>query len=421
MRSAAACSVVVVTNDVFTREDAAILERRGVLPAERIVGVRTGCCPHTAIRDDISENLEAIADLEARFAPDLVLLESGGDNLTATFSRALVDVQLFVIDVAGGDKVPRKGGPGITSSDLLVINKTDLAPLVGADLDVMARDAAAQRGALPTVFTALRRRPAGHPGHDLVARATPRRPARVRAAAAIRAELVGGRTRLVALRSDPPLTVRATPVGRGRRACTSSGSAGGPLGGDELAISVEVGPGAALTVCSAAATLAQPGPDGEPRRSLNVTARVGEGGSLRWCPEPLVAVRGCDHHATTTIATWPPAPGWSGARSWSPAATARNPAACAPASGSTVTGGPLHRGELAIGQPGWDGPAGTTAPAPWARCSSSAGRRPSLAATPGVRASALAARRGRDARACPRGAARARCARFLDSVVSAGS
>ncbi len=159
----AACSVVVVTNDVFTREDAAILERRGVLPAERIVGVRTGCCPHTAIRDDISENLEAIADLEARFAPDLVLLESGGDNLTATFSRALVDVQVFVIDVAGGDKVPRKGGPGITSSDLLVINKTDLAPLVGADLDVMSRDAAAQRGALPTVFTALRDDPLAIP------------------------------------------------------------------------------------------------------------------------------------------------------------------------------------------------------------------------------------------------------------------
>jgi urease accessory protein len=126
-----------------------------VLPRERIVGVQTGCCPHTAIRDDISENVDAVEELERRFHPDLVLVESGGDNLTATFSRALVDVQLFVIDVAGGDKVPRKGGPGITTSDLLVINKVDLAPLVRADLDVMRRDARAQRGDRPTVFTSL--------------------------------------------------------------------------------------------------------------------------------------------------------------------------------------------------------------------------------------------------------------------------
>lgn len=147
--------LVVVTNDIFTREDAAILERRAVLPSERIRSVQTGCCPHTAIRDDISENVEVIEDLERRFRPDLVLLESGGDNLTATFSHALVDHQVFVIDVAGGDKVPRKGGPGITRSDLLVVNKTDLAPLVGADLDVMRADARAQRGDRPTVFTSL--------------------------------------------------------------------------------------------------------------------------------------------------------------------------------------------------------------------------------------------------------------------------
>ena len=149
-------SVAVVTNDIFTKEDAAILERRAVLPVERIVGVQTGCCPHTAIRDDISENLDALDDLETRFAPDVLLLESGGDNLTATFSRALVDVQIFVIDVAGGDKVPRKGGPGITSSDLLVVNKIDLAPLVGADLEVMRRDALAKRGERPTAFVSLR-------------------------------------------------------------------------------------------------------------------------------------------------------------------------------------------------------------------------------------------------------------------------
>jgi urease accessory protein len=156
-------SVVVVTNDVFTTEDAAILERRGVLPVERIVGVETGCCPHTAIRDDIGANVDAVEDLERRFAPDLVLVESGGDNLTATFSRALVDVQVFVIDVAGGDKVPRKGGPGITGSDLLVVNKTDLAPLVGADLEVMCRDAARLRGDRPTFFVSLRDDPLAAP------------------------------------------------------------------------------------------------------------------------------------------------------------------------------------------------------------------------------------------------------------------
>jgi urease accessory protein len=152
-------SLVVVTNDIFTKEDAAILERRAVLPSERIVGVQTGCCPHTAIRDDISENVEAVEALERTFSPDLVLIESGGDNLTATFSRALIDLQIFVIDVAGGDKVPRKGGPGITTSDLLMINKVDLAPMVGADLDVMRRDAFAQRGERPTVLTSLRDEP----------------------------------------------------------------------------------------------------------------------------------------------------------------------------------------------------------------------------------------------------------------------
>ncbi len=140
-------ALAVVTNDIYTTEDADFLLRHGVLPAERVRAVETGCCPHTAIRDDIAANLDAIEDLEAHLPPlDLVLVESGGDNLTATFSRALVDRQIFVLDVAGGDKVPRKGGPGVTSADLLVINKTDLAPLVGADLAVMARDAAARAG-----------------------------------------------------------------------------------------------------------------------------------------------------------------------------------------------------------------------------------------------------------------------------------
>jgi len=149
-------STVVVTNDIFTTEDAEALRRMAVLPDDRIAPVETGACPHTAIRDDISANLDAVEQLEALHAPvALTLLESGGDNLTAIFSRALVDRQIFVIDVAGGDKVPRKGGPGVTTADLLVINKTDLAPLVRADLGVMDRDAKARRGTLPIEFTSL--------------------------------------------------------------------------------------------------------------------------------------------------------------------------------------------------------------------------------------------------------------------------
>ena len=149
-------SIVVVTNDIFTTEDAEALRRMAVLPDDRIVPVETGACPHTAIRDDISANLDAVERLEAQHAPvELTLVESGGDNLTAIFSRALVDRQVFVIDVAGGDKVPRKGGPGVTTADLLVINKTDLAPLVHADLGVMDRDARARRGELPICFTSL--------------------------------------------------------------------------------------------------------------------------------------------------------------------------------------------------------------------------------------------------------------------------
>ncbi|WP_043268475.1 urease accessory protein UreG [Streptomyces sp. CT34] len=150
-------SIAVVTNDIYTREDAEFLLREAVLPAERIAAVETGACPHTAIRDDISANLEAVEDLEDGVGPlDLVLVESGGDNLTATFSKGLVDAQIFVIDVAGGDDIPRKGGPGVTTADLLVVNKTDLAPYVGVDLEGMARDAKAQRGELPVAFTALK-------------------------------------------------------------------------------------------------------------------------------------------------------------------------------------------------------------------------------------------------------------------------
>jgi len=152
--------LAVVTNDIYTTEDADFLLRAGVLDLDRIVPVRTGCCPHTAIRDDIAANLDAVEDLEESFGPlDLVLVESGGDNLTATFSQGLADLQIFVLDVSGGDKVPRKGGPGVTFSDLLVINKTDLAPLVGASLEVMARDASAVRDGRPVIFTSLREDP----------------------------------------------------------------------------------------------------------------------------------------------------------------------------------------------------------------------------------------------------------------------
>jgi urease accessory protein len=152
-----AYDMAVITNDIYTREDMDILLRAGALAPERLMGVETGGCPHTAIREDASINLEAIARLQADF-PDLqlVLVESGGDNLAATFSPELSDLTLYVIDVAGGEKIPRKGGPGITRSDLLIINKTDLAPHVGADLAVMASDARRQRGERPFVFTNMR-------------------------------------------------------------------------------------------------------------------------------------------------------------------------------------------------------------------------------------------------------------------------
>ncbi|MET7423982.1 urease accessory protein UreG [Dactylosporangium sp. NPDC005555] len=161
--------LAVVTNDIYTTEDADFLLRNGVLPAERIRAVETGCCPHTAIRDDISANLDAIEELEDSLGPlDVILVESGGDNLTATFSKGLIDKQIFVVDVAGGDKVPRKGGPGVTAADLLVINKTDLAPHVGADLAVMDRDATARRGALPTVFLSLVEDPSAKPVQEWI-------------------------------------------------------------------------------------------------------------------------------------------------------------------------------------------------------------------------------------------------------------
>jgi urease accessory protein len=160
-------NVAVVTNDIYTEEDAQFLVRNEALVPERIIGVETGGCPHTAIREDASINLEAVARLNRRFSGlDLIIIESGGDNLAATFSPELSDLTLYVIDVAAGDKIPRKGGPGITKSDLLIINKIDLAPMVGASLEVMDRDAKKMRGERPFVFTNLK---TGH-GLDTVIR-----------------------------------------------------------------------------------------------------------------------------------------------------------------------------------------------------------------------------------------------------------
>jgi len=149
--------IAAITNDIYTREDAEFLTRSGALSPDRIVGVETGGCPHTAIREDASMNLAAISDMNEKFPNlDIVFVESGGDNLAATFSPELADITIYVIDVSAGDKIPRKGGPGITRSDLLVINKIDLAPLVGADLDVMDRDARKMRGARSFVFSNLK-------------------------------------------------------------------------------------------------------------------------------------------------------------------------------------------------------------------------------------------------------------------------
>ena len=150
-------SLGVITNDIYTQEDAEALMRMQILPADRVMGVETGGCPHTAIREDASINLAAVAEMRARHEDlELLLIESGGDNLSATFSPELADVTVYVIDVAAGEEIPRKGGPAITRSDILVINKTDLAPHVGASLEVMARDAARMRGDLPVVFASLR-------------------------------------------------------------------------------------------------------------------------------------------------------------------------------------------------------------------------------------------------------------------------
>ncbi len=284
--------LAVVTNDIYTTEDADFLRRSGAIAPERVAAVETGCCPHTAVRDDISANLDAVEDLEHRFAPlDLVLVESGGDNLTMTFSRGLVDVQMFVIDVAGGDKVPRKGGPGVTTSDLLVINKTDLAERVGADLGVMARDAERMRKGAPVMFTSLTEQPSAPAcrglGRDGDGPAVVPLTSRARAVAEHRE----GRTVLRTLRSEVPLSLRPTADG-----LTVVASAFGPLGGDSTEVEVVLEPGARLDVGSAGAQVAQPGVACAVSRA-SVVLHVGAGADLRWRPQPLVVSAGAEHRA----------------------------------------------------------------------------------------------------------------------------
>ena len=226
----------VVTNDIFTREDMEFLVRSGALPADRIIGVQTGGCPHTAIREDASMNFDALDDLARRHPDlDLVFLESGGDNLAASFSPELVDAAIYVIDVSGGDKIPRKGGPGVTRSDLLVINKIDLAPHVGASLEVMARDARAVRGERPFIFSNLKtakgwkRSCRGFSAScsstgERADRPAPRRRGRhVTRVSSWCSRSKAGRTVLAHAYAEPPLRVgRGFPEAPGEMPCTSS-------------------------------------------------------------------------------------------------------------------------------------------------------------------------------------------------------
>ena len=336
-----------------------------MLPPERITAVETGACPHTAIRDDISANLEAVEDLEDEVGPlDLVLVESGGDNLTATFSKGLVDAQIFVIDVAGGDDIPRKGGPGVTTADLLVVNKTDLAPYVGSDLGRMAADAKAQRGELPVVFQSLRHRGgcAATSPTGCAHSSPPGRHDRERA-------------------YGPPPASRPAPDGRGgtgcpcwratgRSRCGAPGRTGaearvmlvgamsGPLGGDHLTVEAgwSAGPG-----CASGPPPPPSRCRGRPRarRATTSGSRSATGAELHWLPEQLISAAA----ATCTsppASTSPPPPGSCCARSRCSGAPARSPAG-SPAGwpcgsrGRTVLDQELACGPGAPG--GWDGPA----------------------------------------------------------------
>ena len=309
--------MAVITNDIYTQEDAQFLVRRGALPAERVVGVETGGCPHTAIREDASVNLEAVHELLGRFPGlELLFVESGGDNLSATFSPELVDATIYVIDVAEGDKIPRKGGPGIMRSDLLVINKIDLAPYVGADLGVMERDAKRMRGERPFVFTNLREGDGADAivswiRRDLLfdALRAARRPGRTgrdgRLAVAFEAR--GGRTVLVARRFTLPLQV-LEPMdldGDGVATLMLLNPTGGLLAGDRLDTEIALGPGCRVCCSTPSATRVyrSPGPPAVQR----VAIEIGGGASLEWHPDHLIPSPGARLSQATEISMAPDA------------------------------------------------------------------------------------------------------------------
>ncbi len=266
---------------------------RGRAPRGRIAAVETGCCPHTAIRDDIAANLDAVERLEAQHGPvDVTLVESGGDNLTAIFSRGLVDVQIFVIDTAGGDDIPRKGGPGVALADLLVVNKVDLAPYVARRRrsDVPRGDRTPTRRTRPA-HLARRARRCGRGGRLGPVAVVPLARHRVRASATISVACRDGRDELVDRRSQAPFSVRRC----GDRIMVAS-SAAMPVGGDELDLSITVDEGASAAVGSVAATMVWPGPGGE-RSTMSTVATVAAEGRLDLWLEPTVSVAGSWHRA----------------------------------------------------------------------------------------------------------------------------
>ena len=314
-------SLAVVTNDIYTDEDARFLRSAGVLAPERIRAVETGACPHTAIRDDVTQNLIAVEDLERDFAPvDVVLVESGGDNLTATFSPALVDAQFFVLDVAGGGDVARKGGPGIARADVLIVNKTDLAPHVGVDVEQMVRDATQARDGRTVIALSRTDRASIEALTRWVRQILGRLPRRGSSAPGSRAD---GPAR--ACRRHRPYSLSDHPDrrrgGRGPAAAApAAGSAAGSghgntaeacriglvattallLGGDTVELVVEVGPGAALDLFDVAGTVAYHG-RGQPA-TWHTSVVVAEGGRLRYRGEPFVVAEGADV-ARTLVAT----------------------------------------------------------------------------------------------------------------------
>ena len=315
--------LAVVTNDIYTDEDARFLRSAGVLPEERIVGVETGACPHTAIRDDVTANLMAVEDLEERFAPlDVVLVESGGDNLTATFSPALVDVQVFVLDVAGGGDVARKGGPGIERADLLVVNKTDLAPYVAVDVARMVHDAEHARAGRPVLSAVpLRSRVhgrAGGVGHR-AAGPVPLRPAGAGRPRPDGSACPRALTPPPALRSAPA-TCAPSPSDRLRVALVPEQAV--LLAGDHVEVTVRVGRGAALEIVEPGGTVAYAMRGRQAR--WDVPVEVEDGGSLVWRGEPFVVARRRRRPAAHGSRSWRRHPGSCSARRSSSVAQARD-------------------------------------------------------------------------------------------------